>query len=412
MRILHTSDWHIGHKLYERSRTEEHRQFLEWLLKLIKEEKIELLLVSGDIFDSALPSAEAVDLYYQFLFRLYSETDASAIIIAGNHDSTVRLSAPRQFLEMARVHVIGRLPSQISECVISFNHLHVIALPYIPEGDILSHVSFESKVDVAIRYREAVKKLYSKCLSEISSELPIILMGHFFVRGGEKSETERAIQIGGTQSIVPADLPKGLCYSALGHLHRPQRLKNTEYPIVYSGSPLPMNFKEATYSKKLYMLELENEKFASKDEKTRSSHQKIRITEIDVPVFKQLKSVSGTYEELISKAKSEDWTGKQIEVKLKLDSPRIGVGDEIRQAFAKQGGEVLVVEAQLTEKKRDDFFSAEDIKTKSPEEIFVEYYKNQVASSELFRENELNELMETFKELMALTSDDCSEVKT
>ena len=79
MRILHTSDWHIGHRLYERSRIEEHRKFLDWLLDIIKEEKIDVLLVSGDIFDSALPSAESIDLYYRFLFRLYSETDSSAV---------------------------------------------------------------------------------------------------------------------------------------------------------------------------------------------------------------------------------------------------------------------------------------------------------------------------------------------
>lgn len=389
MRILHTSDWHIGHKLYEHSRTEEHRQFLEWLLEVVKKEKIGLLLVSGDIFDSALPSAESVNLYYQFLFRLYEETDASVIIIAGNHDSTVRLSAPRQFLEMARIHVIGSFPSQISQCIIPFNDLYVIAMPYIPEGDILSHVSFESKVDAAIRYRKAVKKLYSQCLSEIPSKLPVALMGHFFVSGGKESESERTIQIGGTQSIEFADLPKNACYAALGHLHRPQQLKNTEYPVVYSGSPLPMNFKEATYSKKLYMLDLEN--------------QSVKITELDVPVFKELESVSGTFEDLMLKANFEDWTGKQLEVKLELDSPKIGVGDEIRQAFADQGGEVLVVEAQLTDYKTEDFFSAEDLKRKSPEEIFAEFYKHEYDKA---NEEELNELMETFKELINLTNDE------
>ena len=409
MRILHTSDWHIGHKLYERSRTEEHRQFLEWLLKVVKEEEVDLLLVSGDIFDSALPSAESVDLYYQFLFRLYEETDASAIIIAGNHDSAVRLSAPRQFLEMARIHVIGRLPEQVSECIVKTDDgLRVIALPYVPEGEILSHVSFESKVDVTIRYRKAIKKLYSQCLSEIrSSETcfahcaeqallrPVILMGHFTVFGGEKSGSERAIQIGetdeigGTQSIRSTDLPEGLCYAALGHLHRPQRIENTEYPVVYSGSPLPMTFKEATYDKKLYMLNLEN--------------KTVKITEIDVPVFKQLERVSGTYADLMLKANFENWTGKYIEVKLKLDSPRVGVGDEIRKAFADGGGEVLVVEAQLTSQKTGDFFSADELKEKSPEEIFVEFYKQEYGGE---NDEELSELMETFKKLIALVNSD------
>ena len=97
MRILHTSDWHIGHRLYEQLRIEEHRQFLDWLLTMLQENVIDVLLVAGDIFDSALPSSEATDLYYQFLFRLYRETHAHAVITAGNHDSPTRLAAPREF---------------------------------------------------------------------------------------------------------------------------------------------------------------------------------------------------------------------------------------------------------------------------------------------------------------------------
>lgn len=387
MRILHTSDWHIGHKLYEHSRSDEHQQFLDWLLNLIKEEKIELLLISGDIFDSALPAAESVDLYYRFLFHLYEETDAEAIIIAGNHDSAVRLSAPRQFLEMARIHVIGQLPNQVSDCVVRKNGLCVVALPYIPEGEILSHVSFESKVDIAIRYRSAIKKLYQECLSGIPSDLPVILMGHFFVDGSKKSQSERTIQIGGTQSIKSVDLPEDVCYMALGHLHRPQRLPNAEYPIVYSGSPLPMSFKEATYRKKLYMLELED--------------CAVEITEIDVPVFRQLERVCGTLENIRLKANFKDWTGKYIEVKLKLDSPKIGVSDLIREAFAVQGGKVLVVESQLTKQKTDRSITAKDFKTKSPEEIFVEFYKSEHSEE---NDGELDKLMETFKELVEITA--------
>ena len=106
MKILHTADWHIGQRLHERSRLDEHKQFLDWLLNTIEERKVELLLVSGDIFDTSLPSAEATNLYYRFLYRLFNETAAYAVITAGNHDSARHLEAPREFLKMGRIHVV------------------------------------------------------------------------------------------------------------------------------------------------------------------------------------------------------------------------------------------------------------------------------------------------------------------
>ncbi|MCD4810422.1 MAG: exonuclease subunit SbcD, partial [Methanosarcinales archaeon] len=107
MRILHTSDWHIGKKIYGEDRLDEYARFLDWLLETIIDRNVDVLLVSGDVFDSSMPPARATDLYYRFLFNLYGQTRTHAIIIAGNHDSAVRLAAPGQFLKMARMHVVG-----------------------------------------------------------------------------------------------------------------------------------------------------------------------------------------------------------------------------------------------------------------------------------------------------------------
>jgi len=394
MRILHTSDWHIGHRLYERSRIEEHRQFLNWLLDIIKEEKIDALLVSGDIFDSSLPSAESIDFYYQFLFRLYSETDAAAVIISGNHDSATRLSAPRKFLEMVRIHIVGKISDNFDECIITLGKQNsavaIVAVPYLSEGEILSHISFESQIDRAIRYREALKSLYMQCVSKISKDLPKILMGHFFVHGGEASDSERAVQIGGSMPISAGDLPENIDYFALGHLHRPQQIKGREYPIIYSGSPLPMTFKEATYDKKLYILDLQKSHEASSES-------------ITIPVFKELCRVSGNFNEIMAEARSDsrDWKDKYIEVQLKLDIPITGASDSIRNAFAERGGEVLVV-AQSPIRSNDNEISAEEITAKSPEDIFKAFYKNKYGDDE--QRQELEELTTTFKDLLALAA--------
>ena len=127
MRILHTADWHIGQRLHERQRINEHKYFLNWLLDTIQERKIELLLVSGDIFDTALPSAEATNLYYSFLFRLFNETDTYTVIIAGNHDSPRHLDAPREFLKMGRIHVVG-ITNEPAECVVEIPADNVLKL--------------------------------------------------------------------------------------------------------------------------------------------------------------------------------------------------------------------------------------------------------------------------------------------
>ncbi|MFQ6041854.1 MAG: exonuclease SbcCD subunit D [Candidatus Poribacteria bacterium] len=405
MRILHTSDWHIGHRLYERSRIDEHRQFLDWLLDVIKEERVDALLVSGDIFDSAMPSAESTDLYYQFLFQLYSETDASAVIIAGNHDSAIRLAAPKRFLAMARIHVVGGISDNLDECIITLGkenfNVAIAAVPYLSEGEILSHISFESRIERANRYREALKALYMRCLSKMPRTIPIILMGHLFIYGGEVSESERAVQIGGSMPILTSDLPPNIDYFALGHLHRPQQMKGRDYPIVYPGSPLPMTFKEATHDKKLYLLDLDNWHCIDSDIAYTKS-----LKPINIPVFRELCRVSGNFNEVMAEARSDrrDWQDRYIEVQLKLDAPVLGASDAIRNAFAQRGGEVLVVEAISAKQISDSEMSAEEITAKSPEDIFAAFYKSKYVDDE--QQQGLEELMATFKELLALASEE------
>jgi len=386
MRILHTSDWHIGHKLYERSRVEEHRKFLEWLLEIIKEKGIDALLVAGDIFDTALPAAESMDLYYPFLSRLYKETSASAVIIAGNHDSAIRLAAPREFLKMGHIHVVG-IFENIDECIVTLKKgdsvVAIAAVPYLSESEILPHVSFEGDIERAERYREAVKKLYRHCVAKMPPEVPKILMGHLFVQGGKTGASERTVLVGGTMLTRVADFPEEVNYVALGHLHRPQQIKGREYPVLYSGSVLPLTFQEATYDKKLYIFD--------------SSSRELE--EEGVPVFQELCRVNGSFNEILSEARSElnDWKGKYIEVKVNVETPVIGAGDMIRNAFAQRGGEVLVVQTQLTEQNGIGEMSAEEISAKSPEEIFAEFYGSKYGDTP---DEGLEELMDTFKELL------------
>ena len=299
MRILHTSDWHIGHRLYERRRIEEHRQFLDWLLITLQENAVDVLLVSGDIFDTALPSSEATDLYYQFLFQLYDKTRAHAVITAGNHDSPTRLAAPREFLRMGRIHVVG-LASEPAECVVTLPSenpgVAIAAVPYLSENE-LSHISFETEPERAERYRERLRELYRRCVEYIPSGLPKILMGHLFVHGGKVGDSERNIQIGGSTAMQISDFPDDVIYVALGHLHRPHAISGTNYPVQYAGSPLPLRFNEANYSKKVYLLDVPD----SGD---------VQVEEIEIPIFKELRTVTGDIDRVLLMAMSPEWDGE------------------------------------------------------------------------------------------------------
>lgn len=388
MRILHTADWHIGQRLHERSRLDEHEQFLDWLLETIQERKVDLLLVSGDIFDTSLPSAEATNLYYRFLYRLFDETDAYTVITAGNHDSPRHLEAPREFLEMGRIYVVG-LSGEAADCVFPFPpddpRVMVAAVPYLSESD-LRHLSYQTEAERNERYREWMKVFYADCVAAMPAKLPKILMGHLFVQGGKTSDSERNIQIGGATATHANDFPDGVDYVALGHLHRPQTIKGAAYPIRYSGSPIPLRFNETDYRKAVYLLALSDDGTLALDET------------IEVPVFKELCTVEGDEGSILWEAQMGTWKGKYIQVKLKLDKPKVGVGDEIRQAFSERGGEVLSVEVELPEAMSGPQISVEDMKR--PEEIFEQFYKWKFEGKPPD-----DSLAQTFSELLQMVSD-------
>ncbi len=388
MRILHTADWHIGQRLYERPRLDEHRKFLEWILETIKEKKVELLLVSGDIFHTSLPSADATNLYYEFLHWFSQETEAYAVITAGNHDSPRHLEAPKEFLKMGRIYVVGRA-ANLDDCVLKFPpdnspekpKVSVAAVPYLSESE-LSHISFETEPKKAERYRERLRRLYRQCVNAMPAELPKILMGHLFVQNGKESGSERNIQIGGATAIHVDDFPCGVDYVALGHLHRPQSINGASYPVRYSGSPLPLRFNEAAYRKTVCLLEVSG------------VGNSPSVEEVEIPVFKELCTVEGDRESVFTRAMEEEWQDKFIQVKLKLDKPEIGIGDQVRAAFRERGGDVLSVELKVPNGNGSNCCNGK--MQLQPTEMFEEFHKDR------FDEEPDEQLLQTFKELLEL----------
>ena len=234
MKLLHTSDWHLGAALYDAPRYEEHKAFLGWLTALIASEHIDALLVAGDIFDKVMPPNDAAGLYYSFLAGLGAAGCRQAVITGGNHDSPSRLNAPADVLKGIGVRVIGCMPESVEEEVIPLKDRNgrtaalVCAVPYLRDRDVRvcregdDPENRESAIakGVAAHYaavREAARKM--------DPALPLIAMGHLFAGGASARDGESPILVGTLGKIPTENFAGGFAYVALGHIHSPQKLK-------------------------------------------------------------------------------------------------------------------------------------------------------------------------------------------
>lgn len=268
LRLLHTADWHLGKTLRGYSREEEHRAALSQLVAMAEVQQPDALLVAGDVFDSPNPPAEAQQLYYQTLLRLHQVCpDMTIVVTAGNHDAAARLEAPREVLGAIGVHVVGNVRRQHG---VTATDRHLVAVRN-REGTVLGHVLAVSYPTAAClpavpvegegsRVVRATRELYQG-LAEATREqwqgLPLVVMGHLHVQGGEESEgSERRILVGG-ENAVPANVfPSEAGYVALGHLHKPQRVGGGER-VRYSGSLFPLSASEASYEHGVNLVEID-----------------------------------------------------------------------------------------------------------------------------------------------------------
>jgi exonuclease SbcD len=271
MRLLHTSDWHLGHTLYDQPRAYEHARFLEWLLELLERERIDALLLCGDVFDAAHPGAEAQATWYRFLAdaRLVRPT-LQVVVVGGNHDSPTRLEAPDPLLRALNVRVVGGLPGtgaapDLERLLVPLRdesgevRAHVAAVPFLRPAD-LPPVADEASDPLV----EGVRQLYATVVQGLRARRrpgqAMLAMGHLYMVGTELSELSERKILGGNQHALPGDLfPEDLAYVALGHLHLGQAVGGREH-VRYSGSPLPLALGEAGYRHEVVLLDLDGER--------------------------------------------------------------------------------------------------------------------------------------------------------
>jgi exonuclease SbcD len=378
MKILHTSDWHLGHRLHEQSQYEEQSQFLDWLEAYIKDESISVLLVSGDIFDSGVPSTQSQKMYYDFLIRLTQTPCKHVIITGGNHDAPGTINAPKELLSALSVYVIGKVTENVDDEVFPLSvgdeQVIIAAVPYLRDQDIRKAVAGESFNEIGDRYKMALIKHYTEvgiyCEDLKTENVPVIGMGHLFAIGGSTSESEQSIYIGNLGDIGAADFPEVFDYIALGHLHRPQKAGGTNH-IRYSGSPTILSFSEIGYDKNVILIESDGNK-------------PLTIENILVPKFREVLRVSGSVEDCISHLKKIDkttyplkpWVEVVIDntVNTKIESQEInGAAEdldlEVLKISLKNEREAIGLEALIE--------SSKQIKELQPIEVFKMKCKEQ-----------------------------------
>ncbi|RXJ96101.1 exonuclease sbcCD subunit D [Malaciobacter molluscorum] len=373
MKIIHTSDWHLGQNFMGKSRIEEHKAFLSWLLETIEEKQIELLLVSGDIFDTGTPPNYALELYYNFLKQLSSKKSLkTTIITAGNHDSVSTLKAPKQLLEALNVHVVvngdedENIIIPIKEPFIENAETKAIvcAVPFLRDSVIRESLGGETVSDKEKLANDGIKAYYEKAYKkakELEQNTPIIAMGHLTTVGSRSSESERDIYIGGTLDIGGDYLASMFDYVALGHLHINQTVGNEH--VRYSGSPIPLSFSESNNTQKVNVVTIEED---------------VKVEELEIPLKRKLQVIKGDLETIIDELKKVENKTTWIEVHIKDDNPMFA-NTQIREEATKLDLTILAVKIEKSEKQ----LRAKELKAISLDELSV----NDVFEKRLEEEN-------------------------
>ena len=273
MKFIHTSDWHIGKNLEGHSRLEEQEKFCDDFVKIVEENNIDMVIIAGDVYDTSNPPAGAETLFYKTICRLAYDGNRCVLVIAGNHDNPERLSAVSPLAKEQGIIILGYPLSSTTESKykgfeiteagrgylklkIGGEKATIITLPYPSEkrlNDAIRNVDDENELQK--NYSNKVGDIFRKLEENFEEDSINIAVSHLFVSGGDPSDSERQIQLGGSLVVDKHDLPQKAQYTALGHLHKPQKASE-RLNVYYSGSPLQYSVKERIYAKGANIVEI------------------------------------------------------------------------------------------------------------------------------------------------------------
>jgi len=401
MRLLHTSDWHLGQNFFGFSRHYEHQQFLEWLLTTLVEEKIDVLLIAGDIFDTANPPSSAQQQFYKFLCAAKANTPHLQVVItAGNHDSPTRLEVPTPFLNAIDMTVVGQVQRQqqhinLENLVVPLHNQQgdiaawCLAVPFLRPNDV-------PRVDGASdAYLAGIDALYQQVTALAKTKRQkgqaLIAMGHCHLLGGEiSSDSERKLVMGGIEMLSSQIFDQELAYVALGHLHLAQQV-GAEH-IRYSGSPLPMSFSEIHYPHQVLKIELSNQSATE-------------ITSIKIPrsvALQRLPEKPAPIDDVLTLLEQQDWPSvceeqqPYLQVRVLLDKPEPSLRHKLEHALQDKAVRLVKIETSYPQQHQEHSQNIllEDVSKLQPEDIFLRMYQ------ERFQNQPDNQLLTAFRDLL------------
>jgi exonuclease SbcD len=408
LRLFHTADWHLGHCLHGVSRQLEHQQFLDWLLLELKNKQADALIVAGDIFDSANPSAAAQTQLYEFLVKARTQLPVlNIILIGGNHDSASRLDAPSSILNALGVTVVGGLVRE--DGAINWDRLLVPltnatgdikvwcgAMPFLRNADLPVEQDDEPLIS-------GVKTLYAQLFNELQAKATqneaLILTGHCYMVNGCVSELSERKILGGNQHALPVELfPEDIAYVALGHLHLAQTVGANTH-IRYSGSPIPLSFDESHYLHQVLQVDIKK----GQPVETLSLKIPRSIELLRIPNSKDFAGLLDALEQLEQMVFDEDLPLEQrpfVELRIKLEKPEPGLRQQVEEVISKLPVRLLKISTAYSgnNKSLADVTMEERLEELQPLDVFQRCYQNKFDQETPENMNTLfNELLENLR---------------
>lgn len=376
MRVLHTADWHLGSRFHDRRRGLDEDDALDQMVALCRDREVDAVLHAGDVFDNANPGAEEQERYYRALARLVQEAGVkTVVVVAGNHDSALRLEGPRALLGHLGIHVVGRLGRECSgeTCLIELRRRDgevgalAVALPFLRDADLRLAAGAEQTPQADLRYRRALEARYRESIAlarERAGGLPVVAMGHCLVDGASFGGGERPVQVGNLGAVSALELAGDCAYLALGHLHQPQQVGHGSWR--YSGSLLPTGFDEAGTGKAFLLVDLPE-----------SASGAARVEVFPLRPYRRYGRLSGDLDALRAQVLSLEppSAGEPTpfcEVTLRLEGPQPGLAPELVDRCRERGWDLVSVRHERrAEAGGEGPVVGRTLVELSPEEVFV-----------------------------------------